>query len=79
MKEWPLAPGMIIVLVPFVVMTVIGFAKWQGVPWEPFSVPGQSLLTGVGYALAVGMWMYSGYDSISVLAGEIEEARATPR
>jgi amino acid transporter len=45
------------------------------VPWEPFSVPGQSLLTSVGYALAVGRWTYSGYDSISVLAGEIEEPR----
>ncbi len=65
----------IVILAPFVVMTVIGFAKWQGVPWEPFSYPDQSLLTSVGYALAVGMWMYSGYDSMSVLAGEVEEPR----
>ena len=65
----------IVILAPFAVMTVLGFAKWQGVPWEPFSVPGQSVLTSVGYALAVGMWMYSGYDSMSVLAGEVEEPR----
>ena len=65
----------IIILTPFVVMTVIGFAKWHGVPWEPFSAPGQSVLTSIGYALAVGMWMYSGYDSMSVLAGEVEEPR----
>jgi amino acid transporter len=45
------------------------------VPWEPFSIPGRSLLTSVGYALVLGRWMYSGYDSISVLAGEIEEPR----
>jgi L-asparagine transporter-like permease len=31
------------------------------------------VLTSIGYALAVGMWMYSGYDSMSVLAGEVEE------
>jgi amino acid transporter len=45
------------------------------VPWQPFSYPGQSVLTSIGYALAVGMWMYSGYDSMSVLAGEVEEPR----
>jgi amino acid transporter len=65
----------IIILVPFATMTVIGFAKWHGVPWEPFSYPGQGLWTSIGYALAVGMWMYSGYDSMSVLAGEVEEPR----
>jgi amino acid transporter len=65
----------IIIVTPFVVMTVIGFAKWHGVPWEPFSYPGQGLWTSIGYALAVGMWMYSGYDSMSVLAGEVEEPR----
>jgi len=65
----------IIILVPFVAITVIGFAKWHGVPWEPFSYPGQGLWTSIGYALAVGMWMYSGYDSMSVLAGEVEEPR----
>ena len=44
-------------------------------PWQPFSYPDQSVLTSIGYALAVGMWMYSGYDSMSTLAGEIEEPR----
>jgi len=65
----------IIILVPFAAMTVIGFAKWHGVPWEPFSFPGQGIWTSIGYALAVGMWMYSGYDSMSVLAGEVENPR----
>jgi amino acid transporter len=65
----------VIIMTPFVVMTVLGFAHWHGVPWQPFSYPGQSVLTSIGYALAVGMWMYSGYDSMSVLAGEVEEPR----
>jgi amino acid transporter len=65
----------IVILTPFVVMTIIGFAKWQGVPWEPFSYPDQGFWTSVGYALAVGMWMYSGYDSMSVLAGEVANPR----
>ena len=65
----------IIIMTPFVVMTVLGFANWHGVPWQPFAYPDQSVLTSIGYALAVGMWMYSGYDSMSMLAGEIEEPR----
>ena len=65
----------VIILTPFVVMTILGFANWHGVPWQPFAYPGQSVLTSIGYALAVGMWMYSGYDSMSVLAGEVEEPR----
>ncbi len=65
----------VIILTPFVVLTILGFANWHGVPWQPFAYPGQSVLTSIGYALAVGMWMYSGYDSMSVLAGEVEEPR----
>ena len=63
----------VIILTPFVILTILGFANWHGVPWQPFAYPGQSVLTSIGYALAVGMWMYSGYDSMSVLAGEVEE------
>ena len=65
----------VIILTPFVVLTILGFANWHGVPWQPFAYPDQSVLTSIGYALAVGMWMYSGYDSMSVLAGEVEEPR----
>lgn len=65
----------VIIVTPFIVMTVLGFANWHGVPWQPFTYPDQSLLTSVGYALAVGMWMYSGYDSMSTLAGEVENPR----
>jgi amino acid transporter len=47
----------IIILAPFVVLTILGFANWHGVPWQPFAYPGQSVLTSIGYALALGMWM----------------------
>ncbi len=30
----------IIILMPFVIMTILGFANWQGVPWQPFAYPG---------------------------------------
>jgi amino acid transporter len=65
----------VIIVTPFTVVTVLGFAHWHGAPWQPFSYPGQGVLASIGYALAVGMWMYSGYDSMSVLAGEVEEPR----
>lgn len=72
---WLLGVVIIIILVPFVAITILGLANWHGVPWQPFAYPGQSVLTSIGYALAVGMWMYSGYDSMSVLAGEVENPR----
>jgi len=65
----------VIIVTPFVIMTILGFIHWHGVPWQPFAYPGQGTWTSIGYALAVGMWMYSGYDSMSVLAGEVEEPR----
>jgi amino acid transporter len=36
-------------------------------------LPGNSLLGGVGVALSVGIWMYSGFESLSTMAGEIEK------
>jgi amino acid transporter len=65
----------IVIVAPFLVEIVLGFAHWHGSPFQPFLVPGQSLGNSLNYGLAVGVWMYSGYDSMSTLAGEIEHPR----
>jgi len=73
----------ILVLAPFVVFTILGLSQWQHDPFTPFTVPempffgtGGTLITG----LALGIWMYSGYDSISTLSGEIHNSqRLIPR
>ena len=64
----------ILILAPFVVLIVVGFAQWQFNPLTPFTVPGAPLFgTGGVFAvgLAIGVWMYSGFESMSTLSGEI--------
>ena len=64
----------IIILAPFFVLIVVGLAKWNFDPLTPVTVPGQPFFgTGGVFALglAIGVWMYSGYESMSTLSGEI--------
>ena len=56
-------------------MIVLGFAHWHGTPLQPFLPPGQSLGSSLNLGLAVGVWMYSGYDSMSTIAGEVHNPR----
>jgi amino acid transporter len=65
----------VIILLPFVALVVLGFVHWQHSPVSPFVAPGQSWLGSMGLGLAIGMWMYSGYESMSTVAGEIERPR----
>jgi amino acid transporter len=64
----------IIILAPFFVLIVVGLAKWNFNPLTPVTVPGAPFFgTGGVFALglALGVWMYSGYESMSTLSGEI--------
>jgi len=64
----------VVVLLPFVVLSVLGFAQWQYNPLVPMMVPGAPLFGSDGVialGLVVGIWMYSGYESMSTLSGEI--------
>jgi amino acid transporter len=63
----------IVVFIPFALLAVIGIANWHHNPFSTILLPGNSLLGGVGVALSVGIWMYSGFESLSTMAGEIEK------
>jgi amino acid transporter len=69
----------IFVLIAFGLVAVVGFAQWQTNPFVPFIPPGQTLLQSVGYGLAIGMWVYSGYESMSTVAGEIKDPQVIPK
>ena len=73
----------ILVLAPFVVLIVVGLAKWQFDPFTPVTAPGVPFFGSGGVfalGLAIGVWMYSGYESMSTLSGEIREPqRVIPR
>lgn len=73
----------VLILAPFVVLAVAGFAHWQYNPVTPLAVPGAPFLgTGgtIALGLSIGIWMYSGYESMSTLSGEIRNPqRIIPR
>jgi amino acid transporter len=69
----------VFVLVAFGLVAAIGFAQWETNPFVPFIPPGQSLLQSIGYGLAIGMWVYSGYESMSTVAGEIKDPQVIPK
>lgn len=69
-----------IVMVPFVALVIVGFAKGTGNPISPFLPPGTSIFAATNLGLAIMMWMYSGYESMSTLAAEVENPqRLIPR
>ena len=66
----------ILIISPILVLAVVGLANWQFNPFTPMTPPGTDLLGTDGalvVGLSIGMWFYSGYESMSTLAGEIEE------
>ena len=73
----------ILIISPFLVLGIVGLTNWQFNPLVPFSPPDTSLWGGEGaliLGLSIGMWLYSGYESMSTLAGEIEQPqRVIPR
>ncbi len=70
----------VVVLVPFLALVVLGVTRGEGAPASPFLPTGLSLWESLGLGLAIMMWMYSGYESMSTLAGEVEDPqRLIPR
>ena len=69
----------ILVMIAFAMVAAFGFAHWQSNPFEPFMPPDQTLLQSIGAGIAIGVWMYSGYESMSTMAGEIEDPQVIPR
>jgi amino acid transporter len=72
LAAWVLVIMQILVVIPFAALAVIGIAHWHHNPFSPILLSGNSLIGGVGVALSVGIWMYSGFESFSTMAGEIK-------
>lgn len=71
LASWVLVILQVIVFIPFLLLAVIGIANWKYNPFHPILLDGVSLGGGLAVALSVGMWMYSGFESFSTMAGEI--------
>ena len=69
---WSLTIIQVGVMVPLVIFTIWGIVAGSGNPFSPVLPEGESFLSSMQLGLAIMMWMYSGWESISTLAGEIE-------
>lgn len=66
----------IIIVIAFAVVAVVGFMNWNQSPVRPFfSEEYDTAFAHIGAGLAIGIWMYSGFDELSVIAGEVRNAR----
>jgi amino acid transporter len=67
----------IFILLPVLVMVVIGLAKWHHNPFSPVVPPHQPVSSVFGVGLAIGLWLYSGYEQSSTVAEEVENPQRT--
>jgi amino acid transporter len=69
----------ILIIVMFALITVVGFMNTKSNPFEPFTPPGQDFLTSIGGGIAIGIWLYSGYEAMSAIGGEVKNPRVIPK
>ena len=79
----------ILVIFAFGLVAVCGFMNFNHNPFIPFTADGEIMgVTGIGFAdwvayigsgIALGMWMYSGYESMSTIAGEVTNPQVIPK
>ena len=65
------------ILLPVAVLVVVGLAKWHHHPFVPIVPPHQPLFNVFGVGLALGLWLYSGYEQCSTVAEEVENPQRT--
>lgn len=77
-----------LVIFAFALVAVCGFMNWNSDPFLPFTaagdvpaseIPFRDMVMYGGSGLALTMWMYSGYESMSTMAGEIRNPQLIPK
>jgi amino acid transporter len=72
---WASVVVTVLIFIPFIVLTGLGLAQWQHNPAQPFVNPDVSLAQALPGSLLVAMWLYGGFEKLTVTAGEIESPR----
>lgn len=67
----------IFIFLPVATMIVIAFTRWRQNPFVPLTPPGQASFKIFGVGLALGLWLYSGYEQLSTVAEEVENPERT--
>ena len=70
----------IFIFIPVITMIIIALFHWRHNPFTPWVPPHQATFKIFGVGLALGLWLYSGYEQLSTVAEEVENPqRAYPR
>ena len=79
----------ILVMIAFGVVAICGFINWGGdaatastISFQLTPEPAEGLKDWFFYiagGISIGMWMYSGYESMSTIAGEISNPQVIPK
>jgi amino acid transporter len=79
----------VLVIIAFAMVAICGFLNWQQNPFVPFTADGEIMgVSGIafedwiyyiGMSISIGMWMYSGYESMSTIAGEVKNPQVIPK
>jgi len=79
----------ILVMVAFGVVAICGFINWGGdaetaatISFQLTPEPAEGIEDWFFYiagGISIGMWMYSGYESMSTIAGEVENPQVIPK
>ena len=70
---------MIFVLSTLAIFTVLGVMNWQYNPVVPFIPEGQTFMQSIGFGVAFCIWVYSGYESMGTMSGELENPEVIPK
>lgn len=69
----------LLVIVGFAAVTIVGFANWNTNPIEPFYNAEEGVVGSLGGSICIAIWMYSGYECMSNVAGELENPQSIPK
>ena len=62
-----------LIFLPVAAMCVMSVRMWHHNPFVPLVPPHQPVFQVFGVGLALGLWLYSGYEQLSTVAEEVEE------
>lgn len=69
----------VMIFIPFGIMTFMGLLRWQHNPVAPFVNPDQPFATAFFSGVLIAMWLYGGFERMTVNAEEVKNpVRAFP-
>jgi amino acid transporter len=65
----------VLIFLPFFFLTTIGLVEWRFDPFVPFAHPEKGVAAAFGDGLFVALWLYGGFEKMTVSAEEVENPR----